>query len=128
MNTTRTFTLRTTKATKMAVLLTMICSCVLSCTADCCHAESPKFKGVVKTDIRDSKPDWVPFTPKKAPANAPNILFVLYDDTGMAACKTGLKAELSCTPQPELDDCSQSIHREFELLPDLHGSPLNFRC
>jgi len=43
------------------------------------------FKGIIKTDIRDSTPDWGPFTPKKAPAGAPNILFVLYDDTGLAA-------------------------------------------
>ena len=43
------------------------------------------FKGVIKTDIRDSTPDWAPFTPAKAPDGAPNILFVLYDDTGLAA-------------------------------------------
>ena len=43
------------------------------------------FKGVIKTDIRDSTPDWGPFTPKKAPEGAPNILFILYDDTGQAA-------------------------------------------
>ena len=43
------------------------------------------FKGTIKLDIRDSKADWGPFTPKKAPAGAPNILFVLYDDTGLAA-------------------------------------------
>jgi arylsulfatase A-like enzyme len=43
------------------------------------------FKGVIKLDVRDSTPDWDPYTPTKAPAGAPNILFVLYDDTGMAA-------------------------------------------
>jgi arylsulfatase len=43
------------------------------------------FKGVIKLDIRDSKPDWEPFTLAKAPAGAPNILIVLYDDTGLAA-------------------------------------------
>jgi hypothetical protein len=47
--------------------------------------EKPEFNGVIKTDIRDSKPDWAPFTPAKAPDGAPNILFVLYDDTGLAA-------------------------------------------
>jgi hypothetical protein len=26
----------------------------------------PEFKGVIKTDIRDSTPDWAPFTPAKA--------------------------------------------------------------
>jgi len=43
------------------------------------------FKGVIKLDVRDSTPDWGPYTPKKAPEGAPNILFVLYDDTGQAA-------------------------------------------
>jgi len=43
------------------------------------------FKGVIKLDVRDSVPDWEPYTPTKAPQGAPNILFVLYDDTGMAA-------------------------------------------
>jgi arylsulfatase A-like enzyme len=44
-----------------------------------------KFKGVIKLDIRDSVPDWGPYTLKKAPAGSPSILFVLYDDTGLAA-------------------------------------------
>ena len=43
------------------------------------------FKGTINLDVRDSKADWGPYTPKKAPAGAPNILFVLYDDTGLAA-------------------------------------------
>jgi arylsulfatase A-like enzyme len=43
------------------------------------------FKGVIKLDIRDSTPDWEPFTLAKAPEGAPNILIVLYDDTGLAA-------------------------------------------
>ena len=43
------------------------------------------FKGVIKLDVRDSVADWGPYTPKKAPAGSPNILFVLYDDTGLAA-------------------------------------------
>ena len=43
------------------------------------------FKGTIKLDVRDSVPDWGPFTPKKAPEGAPNVLFVLYDDTGLAA-------------------------------------------
>lgn len=42
------------------------------------------FKGVIKLDVRDSVPDWDPYTPTKAPEGAPNILFVLYDDTGLA--------------------------------------------
>ena len=43
------------------------------------------FKGVIKLDVRDSKPDWEPFTLAKAPEGAPNVLIVLYDDTGLAA-------------------------------------------
>ncbi len=43
------------------------------------------FKGTIKLDIRDSKPDWGPYTPKAAPKGAPNVLFILYDDTGLAA-------------------------------------------
>ena len=49
------------------------------------QASKPEFKGVIKTDIRDSTPDWAPYTPVKAPDGAPNILFILYDDTGLAA-------------------------------------------
>jgi hypothetical protein len=47
------------------------------------------FKGTIELDVRDSKADWGPFTPKKAPDGAPNILFVLYDDTGLAATFRG---------------------------------------
>ncbi len=43
------------------------------------------FKGKIELDVRDSVADWAPFTPKRAPAGAPNILFILYDDTGLAA-------------------------------------------
>jgi arylsulfatase len=43
------------------------------------------FKGVIKLDVRDSRPDWGPFTLAKAPKGAPNVLIVLYDDTGQAA-------------------------------------------
>src|SRR5678809_1167077 len=43
------------------------------------------FKGVIKLDVRDSKPDWAPYELKRAPQGAPNVLIVLYDDTGQAA-------------------------------------------
>ncbi len=43
------------------------------------------FKGVIKLDVRDSKPDWGPYLPPKPPEGAPNVLFVLFDDTGLAA-------------------------------------------
>ena len=44
-----------------------------------------KFKGTINLDIRDSKPDWSAFLDKKAPKDAPNVLVILYDDTGQAA-------------------------------------------
>jgi arylsulfatase len=44
-----------------------------------------EFKGVINLDVRESVPDWAPYTPKKAPEGSPNILFILYDDTGLAA-------------------------------------------
>ncbi len=44
-----------------------------------------KFNGVIKLDVRDSKPDWTPYELPKAPKGAPNVLIVLYDDTGLAA-------------------------------------------
>jgi len=43
------------------------------------------FKGEIKLDVRDSKPDWDPYLQKAAPKDAPNVLVVLYDDTGLAA-------------------------------------------
>ena len=43
------------------------------------------FKGKIALDIRESEPDWTPFLPKTAPEGAPNILFILYDDTGLGA-------------------------------------------
>jgi len=45
----------------------------------------PPFNGVIKLDIRDSKADWAPFLPPAAPKDAPNVLIVLFDDTGQAA-------------------------------------------
>ncbi len=44
-----------------------------------------EFKGVVNLDVRDSIPDWTPYELKRAPEGAPNILVILYDDTGLAA-------------------------------------------
>ena len=43
------------------------------------------FKGKINVDVRDSVPDWEPYMPPRAPEGSPNILIVLYDDTGMAA-------------------------------------------
>jgi arylsulfatase len=44
-----------------------------------------QFKGQIALDIRESKPDWEAFLDTKAPKGAPNVLVILYDDTGQAA-------------------------------------------
>ncbi|MBV7529635.1 arylsulfatase [Chitinophaga sp. sic0106] len=51
------------------------------------QAQEP-FKGKIELDIRDSKPDWPSFLYKTAPKGAPNVLFILYDDTGQATWST----------------------------------------
>ncbi len=43
------------------------------------------FRGIVNIDIKDSSPDWEPFTQPIAPAQAPNVLYVVLDDVGFAA-------------------------------------------
>jgi len=50
------------------------------------HAQqdSNRFNGNIQLDIRDSKADWNAFLYKQAPKGAPNVLFILYDDTGQA--------------------------------------------
>ncbi len=64
-------------------------------------AEREEFKGVIKTSILDSTPWW----PEKqhAPEGAPNILYVLLDDTGYS--------QLSCygspIPTPNMDALAQ---------------------
>jgi arylsulfatase A-like enzyme len=40
------------------------------------------FQGSIELDIRSSIPDWRPFVAARAPAGAPNLLFVVWDDTG----------------------------------------------
>jgi len=44
-----------------------------------------EFNGVINLDIRDSVPDWDAYTATNPPAGAPNVLLVLFDDTGLAA-------------------------------------------
>ena len=44
-----------------------------------------QFTGTINVDIRDSKPDWAPFEPPKAPDGAPNVLYIVLDDVGFSA-------------------------------------------
>ncbi|MFI5041640.1 MAG: sulfatase-like hydrolase/transferase, partial [Acidimicrobiales bacterium] len=43
------------------------------------------FSGTVNVDIRDSKPDWAPFEPPKAPDGAPSVVYIVLDDVGFSA-------------------------------------------
>jgi arylsulfatase A-like enzyme len=51
-----------------------------------------EFRGRIELDIRDSEPDWGPFAAPTAPENAPNILYLVWDDVGIATwdCFGGL--------------------------------------
>jgi arylsulfatase len=51
-----------------------------------------EFKGKIALDIRDSQPDWGPYAAPAAPENAPNVLYVVWDDVGIATwdCFGGL--------------------------------------
>ncbi|WP_099021570.1 arylsulfatase [Mycolicibacterium palauense] len=51
-----------------------------------------EFQGTIAEDIRDSVPDWAPYRAPEAPEGAPNVLYLLWDDTGIATwdCFGGL--------------------------------------
>jgi arylsulfatase len=53
---------------------------------------STEFTGSIELDIRDSEPDWGPFAAPVAPEGAPNVLYLVWDDTGIATwdCFGGL--------------------------------------
>jgi arylsulfatase A-like enzyme len=44
-----------------------------------------QWKGKLAVDIRDASPDWTPFVQPTAPENAPNVLFIIWDDVGYSA-------------------------------------------
>ncbi|MGV0792844.1 sulfatase-like hydrolase/transferase [Mycolicibacterium sp. XJ1819] len=51
-----------------------------------------EFTGKIELDIRDSEPDWGPYAAPTAPEGAPNILYLVWDDVGIATwdCFGGL--------------------------------------
>ncbi|GFG63198.1 hypothetical protein MKUB_06880 [Mycobacterium kubicae] len=55
-------------------------------------SQSSEFHGKIELDIRDSEPDWGPYAAPTAPENSPNILYLVWDDTGIATwdCFGGL--------------------------------------
>jgi arylsulfatase A-like enzyme len=51
-----------------------------------------EFGGRIELDIRDSEPDWGPYAAPTAPDSAPNVLYLVWDDIGIATwdCFGGL--------------------------------------
>lgn len=51
-----------------------------------------EFDGKIGLDIRDSEPDWQPYVAPRAAAGAPNVLYLVWDDVGIATwdCFGGL--------------------------------------
>jgi arylsulfatase len=43
------------------------------------------WKGKLALDVRDATSDWTPFVQPTAPDNAPNVLFIVWDDVGYGA-------------------------------------------
>jgi arylsulfatase len=46
---------------------------------------SKQFKGTINIDIKDSTPDWAPYSQPMAPDGAPSVLYVVLDDVGFSA-------------------------------------------
>jgi arylsulfatase A-like enzyme len=44
-----------------------------------------EFNGDIQLDVRDSTPDWSAFAEPRAPEGAPNVLYLVWDDTGYGA-------------------------------------------
>lgn len=72
------------KRIALSVIATVVTSFSLTSPV-AASSSTAEFNGKIELDVRDSQADWAPFVPKSAPEGAPNILFVLYDDTGLAA-------------------------------------------
>ena len=58
------------------------------------------FSGKIDLDVRDSVPDWDAFTEHRAPEGAPNVLVVLYDDTGQRGVVALRRADRDADPGP----------------------------
>ncbi len=74
---------------KILPLVTLVTISLASCNQQP-KTESPKeaapaFNGDIRVDVRNSKADWTPYIRKKAPEGSPNVMIILYDDTGLGA-------------------------------------------
>ena len=45
---------------------------------------SKKFNGTINLDVRNSVEDWDAFTQPSSPKGSPNVVVLLWDDTGIA--------------------------------------------
>ncbi len=63
------------KLYRLVLLLLLPLSSALA--KDAVPAPPADFKGKIALDFRDSEQDWGPFTPARAPAGSPNVLFIL---------------------------------------------------
>lgn len=48
---------------------------------------SKQFKGTINIDVRDSVSDWEPYEQPKAPAGAPNVLFIVWGTPVLGRCR-----------------------------------------
>jgi arylsulfatase len=69
------------------------------------------FQGKIELDVRNSQADWPAFLADKAPEGAPNVLVILYDDTGQAAW----------SPYGGRHRDGPTLDRPREERPDLHA-------
>jgi arylsulfatase A-like enzyme len=70
----------------LALSLTFIAGCQNKSTSESkSNKTAGGFNGDIQLDVRNSKADWDPYIRKRAPEGSPNILFILYDDTGLGA-------------------------------------------
>ena len=70
----------------LALSLTFIAGCQNKSTSETkSNKTAGGFNGDIQLDVRNSKADWDPYIRKRAPEGSPNILFILYDDTGLGA-------------------------------------------
>jgi hypothetical protein len=81
---------------------------------------SEPFRGVVDLDIRDSSPDWAPFSQPVAPPGTPNVVYVVLDDVGLGALGCygggtlhGVAVDVSGTPYVDLErEAAAMLSRE----------------
>ncbi len=63
---------------------------------------SEPFRGVINIDIKQSTPDWTPYTQPKAPQGTPSVLYIVLDDVGFGAMEPfgGRSRRQPCSGSP----------------------------